>query len=43
MDKTQYLKFRSELINAKQAELKDFERESSTFFEGCLPIEELAR
>ncbi len=43
MDKEQYLAFREELISAEQAELKDFEKESANFFEGCLPIEELAR
>ncbi len=43
MNKEQYLRFRSELISAEQAELKDFEKESASFFEGCLPIEELAR
>ncbi len=39
----QYLQFRQELCQAEQAELKDFERESAKFFEGCLPIEELAQ
>ncbi len=43
MNKKQYLSFRDELIKAEQAELKDFEKSSSNFFEGCLPIEELAR
>lgn len=43
MNKEQYLHFWQELANAEQAELKDFERENATFFEGCLPIEELAR
>jgi methylenetetrahydrofolate--tRNA-(uracil-5-)-methyltransferase len=43
MNKEQYLYFWQELANAEQAELKDFERENATFFEGCLPIEELAR
>ena len=43
MDKEQYLAFREALLEAEQAELKDFEQESATFFEGCLPIEELAR
>tara|TARA_Y100001968_G_scaffold333229_1_gene394841 strand:- start:4809 stop:6221 length:1413 start_codon:yes stop_codon:yes gene_type:complete len=43
MDKSQYIAFRSELINAEQAELKDFDRNSANFFEGCLPIEELAK
>ncbi len=43
MDRDQYLAFRSALLSAQQAELKDFEQESACFFEGCLPIEELAR
>ena len=43
MDREQFLAFRQELLNAEQAELKDFEQESAHFFEGCLPIEELAR
>ena len=43
MNKEQYLKFHSELSQAEQAELKDFDRETSKFFEGCLPIEELAQ
>jgi methylenetetrahydrofolate--tRNA-(uracil-5-)-methyltransferase len=43
MNREQYLAFRQELLGAEQAELKDFERESAHFFEGCLPIEELAR
>jgi methylenetetrahydrofolate--tRNA-(uracil-5-)-methyltransferase len=43
MDREQYLAFREALLAAEQAELKDFEAESAHFFEGCLPIEELAR
>ena len=43
MDREQYLVFRQELLNAEQAELKQFEQENAHFFEGCLPIEELAR
>ena len=43
MNKEQYLNFQQELCKAEQAELKDFERESAKFFEGCLPIEELAQ
>ncbi|MDJ0730178.1 MAG: FADH(2)-oxidizing methylenetetrahydrofolate--tRNA-(uracil(54)-C(5))-methyltransferase TrmFO [Crocosphaera sp.] len=39
----QYLQFRGELCTAEQAELKEFERETAKFFEGCLPIEELAQ
>ncbi len=43
MNEESYLKFHSELINAEQTKLKDFEKESAVFFEGCLPIEELAK
>ena len=43
MDKEQFLAFRQALLQAEQAQLKDFEAESANFFEGCLPIEELAR
>ncbi|MCS5693904.1 FADH(2)-oxidizing methylenetetrahydrofolate--tRNA-(uracil(54)-C(5))-methyltransferase TrmFO [Cyanobium sp. FGCU-6] len=43
MDRQQYLAFCEALLSAEQAELKDFEAESAHFFEGCLPIEELAR
>lgn len=43
LNREQYLKFQQELCQAEQAELKDFERESAKFFEGCLPIEELAQ
>ena len=43
MNKEQYLAFREALLAAEQAELKDFEKENAKFFEGCLPIEELAR
>ena len=43
MNKEQYLQFQQALCNAEQAELKDFERENAKFFEGCLPIEEMAQ
>ena len=43
MSKLIYENFRDELIKGEQTKLKDFERESANFFEGCLPIEELAR
>ena len=43
MNREQYLNFQQELCRAQQAELKDFERENAKFFEGCLPIEELAQ
>ncbi|QZZ20111.1 FADH(2)-oxidizing methylenetetrahydrofolate--tRNA-(uracil(54)-C(5))-methyltransferase TrmFO [Leptothermofonsia sichuanensis E412] len=43
LDKDQYLHFWQQLCTAEQAELKDFEQETARFFEGCLPIEEMAR
>lgn len=43
LTREQYLHFWQELCQAEQAELKDFERETAKFFEGCLPIEEMAR
>ena len=43
LDKNKYIDFRNELIGGQQANLKDFEKESANFFEGCLPIEEIAR
>ncbi len=43
MNKEQYLAFRNALVNAEQSEVKDFEKGNANFFEGCLPIEELAR
>ncbi len=41
MDKEEYLAFYNELINAQRAELKDFE--SSAVFEGCMPVEVMAK
>jgi tRNA uridine 5-carboxymethylaminomethyl modification enzyme/methylenetetrahydrofolate--tRNA-(uracil-5-)-methyltransferase len=43
MHKNDYLHLRNELIAGEQVSLKDFEKESANFFEGCLPIEEIAR
>ncbi len=43
MNEESYLRFHTELVKAEQAELKDFEKKSALFFEGCLPIEELAK
>ena len=43
LNREEYLQFWQALCSAEQAELKDFERETAQFFEGCLPIEELAR
>ncbi len=41
LDEKEYNNFWSELILAEKASLKDFEKK--LFFEGCLPIEEMAR
>ena len=41
MDKEQYLAFHQALIEAEPAPIHNFEKK--LFFEGCLPIEELAR
>ncbi len=43
MDKDQYLRFVRALQSAETIELRDFEREDSNFFEGCVPIEQLAK
>jgi len=43
LNKEQYLRFRAELCQAEQIELKDFDRQTAKFFEACLPIEELAQ
>ncbi|NET57057.1 MAG: FADH(2)-oxidizing methylenetetrahydrofolate--tRNA-(uracil(54)-C(5))-methyltransferase TrmFO [Symploca sp. SIO2E6] len=43
MNREQYLYFWQELCAAEKTELKDFEQETAKFFEGCLPIEEMAR
>lgn len=40
LNRDEYLRFREELIKAEPAPVKDFER--GRFYEGCLPIEELA-
>jgi len=41
LDEEEYLAFHEQLITAEVAPLHDFEKK--LFFEGCLPIEELAR
>ncbi|MEO1093953.1 MAG: FADH(2)-oxidizing methylenetetrahydrofolate--tRNA-(uracil(54)-C(5))-methyltransferase TrmFO [Cyanobacteria bacterium J06638_28] len=43
LNREQYLHFWQSLCEAEKAELKDFEQETAKFFEGCLPIEEMAR
>jgi methylenetetrahydrofolate--tRNA-(uracil-5-)-methyltransferase len=42
MNREQYLKFVEALRTAERIELRDFEREDPHFFEGCVPIEQLA-
>jgi methylenetetrahydrofolate--tRNA-(uracil-5-)-methyltransferase len=42
MSKEEYLRFIEALRNSERAELRDFEREDPKFFEGCLPIEQIA-
>jgi len=41
MDREQYETFRSELVSADRAEVRDFDRDAR-YFEGCLPIEVMA-
>ncbi len=42
VDRETYRRFVSALCQAATVELRDFEREDPHFFEGCLPIEQLA-
>jgi methylenetetrahydrofolate--tRNA-(uracil-5-)-methyltransferase len=42
MDEAQYHRFVEALRSTEVIELRDFEREDPHFFEGCLPIEQLA-
>jgi methylenetetrahydrofolate--tRNA-(uracil-5-)-methyltransferase len=43
MNKDEYTRFHEALLTAETAELHSFEREDPKFFEGCLPIEQIAR
>lgn len=43
MEKAEYLAFYEALINAERVQLKDFETHPFSVYEGCMPIEELAR
>ena len=46
MNKEQYDEFYNALVNAKEAELKDFDREMQKelkVFEGCMPVEVMAK
>ena len=41
LDKDEYLAFWQELVNAETAPVREFEKE--IYFEGCMPVEEMAR
>jgi len=43
LDREQYEDFLRELLIGEQVEFKDFEKEDMHYFEGCLPIEIMAR
>jgi len=43
LDQVQYHVFVQALATAKTTPLREFEREDARFFEGCLPVEEMAR
>jgi methylenetetrahydrofolate--tRNA-(uracil-5-)-methyltransferase len=43
MNKDEYNRFIEALLAADTIELRDFEREDPQFFEGCMPIEQLAQ
>jgi len=42
MNKEEYERFIAALLSSERAALRDFESEEKLFFEGCLPIEQLA-
>lgn len=42
MNQEEYQRFVNALRSAERADLRDFEREDPHFFEGCMPIEQLA-
>jgi methylenetetrahydrofolate--tRNA-(uracil-5-)-methyltransferase len=43
MDESDYEKFFDALVAAEQISLREFEHEEANFFEGCLPVEVMAR
>lgn len=43
LDEAQYNRFVAALETAQVIELRDFERDDPRFFEGCIPIEQLAK
>lgn len=42
LNKAEYERFVAAVLSAETIELRDFEREDEHFFEGCLPIEQIA-
>lgn len=43
MDKEQYERFYHELVNAESAELHEFEKQEFKVYEGCMPVEVMAK
>ena len=43
LNREEYDRFVAALLDAETIELRDFEREDPHFFEGCMPIEQMAR
>ncbi|MGN0622286.1 MAG: methylenetetrahydrofolate--tRNA-(uracil(54)-C(5))-methyltransferase (FADH(2)-oxidizing) TrmFO [Porcipelethomonas sp.] len=43
MDREEYLRFYNELVNAQGAELHEFDRRDFKVYEGCMPVEILAK
>lgn len=43
MEKEEYEEFYNELVNAETAELKEFDKEQLKVFEGCMPVEVMAK
>ena len=43
MNKEEYLRFYNELINAQGVELKEFDKRDFKVFEGCMPVEVMAK
>ena len=43
MNKEEYTAFYNELVNAESAELKEFDKKAFKVYEGCMPIEVLAK
>ncbi|MFN2190537.1 MAG: FAD-dependent oxidoreductase, partial [Candidatus Promineifilaceae bacterium] len=42
LNEAEYVSFTQSIVEAEQIALRGFEREDASFFEGCLPVEEIA-